>query len=40
MTSADEISKTPAIKPAHAMAGKACDLSVVNPEGDALMRGR
>jgi hypothetical protein len=37
---AELISKPPAIKPAHAMAGKACDLSVVNAAGDAVMRGR
>ena len=37
---AELISNTPATKVAHAIAGKACDLSVVNAEADAPMRGR
>ena len=36
---AELMSKTPATKPAHPIAGKAGDLSVVNPEAVALMRG-
>jgi hypothetical protein len=37
---AELMSKTPAIKVAQAMAGKARDLSVVSAEGDPFMRGR
>jgi hypothetical protein len=36
---AELMSKTPAIKVAHAIAGNAGDLSFVNPEAVALMRG-
>jgi hypothetical protein len=37
---AELMSKIPAIKPAHAIAGKVRDLSLTNAEVDALMRGR